>query len=177
MPHLESLELESYKSESNLNFNDEVCFKNVKVLTLHRKYCTNPRIIRFPNLIELYADFIQSLPNFNLLKQTKTLKKIHIHIGCVDYEQLQTLMLAHSNLTEIVLKLCEDVTDSHIVEFLEKNQQMEKFELSKDKSMKSAAEIIRKQFANKWNVVEFESRNDGKPARNYKFELLIESKH
>lgn len=63
-----------------------------------------------------------------------------------------------------------------IIRISEKNQQMEKFVPSKDKSMKSVAEMIRRQFANKWSVVEFEYRNEDRPARNYEFKLLIERK-
>lgn len=179
LPHLESLELESYSSEKDINLNNEICFENVKLLTIHLGYCEHPRRIRFANLIELHADSLESLPNINrgndFLKQTKTIKKLYVNDRCVDYEQLQTLISAQLNLTEVALKLCGDITDGHIVEYIKNNQQMETFKLTKNEPMESAAQMIWRLFADIWNVTESKQRTEQN--RNYEYNLLIESKH
>lgn len=83
---------------SDINLNNEICFENVKLLTIHLGFCEHPRRIRFPNLIELHADSLEILPDLNcgndFLKQMKTLKKLYINDRCVDYEQLRTLISA-----------------------------------------------------------------------------------
>lgn len=179
LPHLESLELENYNTGSDINLNNEICFENVKLLTIHLGFCEHPRRTRFPNQIELHADSLEILPDLNrgndFLKQMKTLKKLYINDRCVDYEQLRTLISAQLNLTEVAMKLCEEVADNHIVEFVENNQQIETFKFTKNNPMESAVEMIRQLFADLWSVTELKQRT--KQNRNYEFKLLIESKH
>lgn len=79
------------------------------------------------------------------------------------------------NLTEVAMKLCEEVADNHIVEFVENNQQIETFKFTKNNPMESAVEMIRQLFADLWSVTELKQRT--KQNRNYEFKLLIESKH
>lgn len=180
LPNLESLELPNYDSASNVNYDNETYFKNVKIFTIYPWYYSGPNNIRFDNLTELHTDAFPKFPSFSRaidrLKESKTLKKLYIDVGCVDYEQLQTMVLGEPKLIEVALKFCFDVSDQNIVDFVGNNQQMEKFKLIRNESMKSATQMVRKEFADKWNITEFVLIHDNN-SDIYKYVALIETKH
>lgn len=181
-PNLDSLDLQNYNPESNDNFDEETYFKNVKVFTIYPWNGLGPNRIRFANLTELYTDAIPKLPNFerqvDLLKPFKTLKKLYVHIGCVDYEQLKAIMLTQPNLIEVALKVCKEIGYEQIVEFVKHYQQMENFKLTKEHTMEPAARMIRKLLPDTWNMKESEhlSKLDNGYVYDSKYVLSIKKK-
>lgn len=180
LPNLESLELENYNSQSNAEYTDETYFKSVSIVTIYPWYYSGPNNVRFENLTELHTDAFSQFENYHrevdLLKKVKTLKKLYIDIGCYDFDQLQTLMRAPSNLTEFRTKLCTEVTDENIVEFLRNNPGLEKFQFRKVEPMCSAVQTIRKEFGEKWTIAEWESESKSS-TYSIDYNVLIECKH
>lgn len=151
LPNLERLELDNYSSP-RYSYEEEITFKNVKILKIFSTFSRVPKNITFGNLVQLHTEAFAGNIEWiqDLLKENKNLKQINIQTGCVGNEALETLIPAESNLNEISLRFCEDVKGHSIVQFVRINQRIKRFRFGMYailQSLKNVGQSLQHEFA------------------------------
>lgn len=159
LPNLEQLEMENYSTRNEVEAPDQINFKNVKVFKLYSTYGWVPQNIVFENLVELHMEVFPKCTEWrsNILRESKSLKKLHLVSDCVDYKSIVGFIPAESNLEEISLSFCGDVDGISIAKFVRQNQRTDKFHFRmhdiKD-SIKSVSQLLQQKFDDKFRVTE-----------------------
>lgn len=151
LPNLEILEFSSYPSKSDVIIENDIDFKNVKILTLYPAHKVMPDL-RFEKLEELHSDAFPRSRNWgiNFARKSKTLQRLYIDQGCLDTIDLERIISANFTLAEISLSLCLSCEAEHIVRFIENNHQIKLFRMNS--WMKSSVQFIQKNLGNEWKT-------------------------
>lgn len=170
LPKLEHLELESYDEWNSYNFEHrEVRFDNVKRFEMESGSHSVPENITFNQLEEFKTDgFPDDCTRWiDLIKNTKSLRKVHVYERYIRNSELQRLAKANLQLIEISLWCGRDVEDETIVMFIKNSKQLMKLHLVKFTapnsglvhltSLRHTANTLRQKFGDTWIIRDFDS--------------------
>lgn len=152
LPNLEILEFSSHPSHSDVIIENDINFKNVKILTLYPSHKVIPENLRFENLEELHSDAFPGSSNWGikLASQSKALQRLYIDLGCIDTIDLEMIISANFTLAEISLNICLSCEDERIVQFIENSHQIKVFRMNS--LPESSVQFIQENLGNKWKT-------------------------
>lgn len=159
---LESLELMNFfGGHYSDDDNERIVFENVKYFSVDGNI---PEIVDFKNLTEFYlTSFLLSDGEWiDFVAQNTNLLKLSVNKCQINNSQLQRLTEMELNLVKISLFLNFSVEDKTIASFVRKSGHMKKINFNKPFALKSAAELLRNEFGNEWNVTLCQSESESK---------------
>jgi len=152
---LESLQLVSFINFHHFKNDERIVFNNVKYFSVVGQFDGILEYVEFKNLTEFHIigspsyygnwiDFIAKNPHLKILSVQKT------HTTGSELKRLTELNL---NLAEISLSLNHNVEYETIADFVRKNENITKIELTIQFSSQSIAEALQKEFGKIWSII------------------------
>lgn len=154
---LESLQLVSFINYHHFKDDERIVFKNVKYFSIVGEFGVISEYVEFKNLTEFHMtgspsssgdwiDFIAKNPHLKIL----SVRKLH-----TTGFQLKRLTELNLNLAGISLSLNHNVEYETIADFVRKNENIKKIDLTQQFSLQSTAEALQKEFGKNWSVIRY----------------------
>lgn len=147
LPNLENLELIHYILNNDPESTSAINFEHLKTLTIYPGYNSISNNFRFGNLVELHTDTYPSVKNWwtDLLRDNQNLTGLYLNRGCANDKTLKEILSAKLKLIEISLTICRDDSYGHVIDFVQRSEQIKKFHFLKyypDVSLKLLAQVL-----------------------------------
>lgn len=148
LPNLKELKLMHYNpSFTTLDDGQEVHMKKVKSLTIDAAVDGMPFNVTFENL---EAFHLNAFPGekyrwIDFIEKNTQIKKLYVDRGSINNSELNRIIASNLELSEISLTIDTDVTQQTIVNFIRKNEQMNKIHIRMEENpetLKSAMDFL-----------------------------------
>lgn len=158
LPNLENLELIHYILNNDPESAGAISFKRLKKLTIYPGYKSISNNFRFGNLVELNTDAYPSVKNWwtDILRDNHNLTALHLNRGCANDKTLKEILSAKLKLIEISFTICRDDSYGHVIDFVQRSEQIKKFHFLKyypDVSLKLLAQVLIEKFPKDWKLI------------------------